>query len=87
MVDIADGDDESAPPELRLFWMCRQYHALPEAGGMMDQDAQTIYTMNLLGNVYDTVQRVRGLTGDDIHNMRPDDGRMLAWLDAIGVSV
>jgi len=54
---------------------------------MLDQDAQTMYTMNLLGNIYDTVQRVRGLTGDAIHNMRPDDGRMLAWLDAIGVRV
>jgi len=67
--------------------MCRQYHALPEAGSIMDQDAQTMYMMNLFGNIYDTVQRVRGLTGDAIHNMRPDDGRMLAWLDAVGVKV
>lgn len=52
---------------------------------MLDQDAGLIGRMSLLGNVYDTVQRVRGLTGENIHQMRPDDGRLLAWLEEMGV--
>ena len=73
------------PPELQLYWMCRRYEALPEAGALMEQDAGLLSRMAILANVYDTIQRVRGLVGDDIHRMRPDDGRLLTWLDAIEV--
>lgn len=82
------GDPQATPPpELRVYWMCMRYDALPEPGGLFDQDAGLMGRMSVLGSVYDTVQRVRGLVGDRIHDMRPDDGRLLVWLDEIGVRV
>lgn len=84
-VDLAGGAKESPPPELRLYWMCQRYGALPDTGAMLDQDAGLIARMSFLGNVYDTAQRVRGLTGENIHQMRPDDGRLLAWLEEMGI--
>ena len=67
--------------------MCMRYGALPEPGGLLDQDAGTRGRMSLLGNTYDTVQRVRGLVGDKIHDMRPEDGRLLVWLENNGIRV
>lgn len=86
-MDAVDDPQSPPPPELRLFWMCMRYGALPEPGGLFDQDAGLLGRMSLLGNVYETVQRVRGLVGDKIHDMRPDDGRLLGWLEKIGVRV
>lgn len=86
-VDCVSDPQATPPPELRLYWMCMRYGSLPEPGGLLDQDAGLMGRMSLLGNVYDTVQRVRGLVGDQIHDMRPEDGRLLAWLDRIGVRV
>lgn len=37
--------------------------------------------MTLLGAVYDTVRRVRGLKGEAIHDMNHDDSRLLLWLE------
>ncbi len=84
---VVDGTNAPPPPELRLYWMCQRYGSLPEPGALFDQDAGLLERMSLLGNVYEAVQRVRGLTGDDIHRMRPDDGRLLTWLEKIGVKV
>lgn len=67
--------------------MCMRYGSMPDAGGLMDQDAGLLGRMSLLGSVYDTVQRVRGLVGEQIHDMRPEDGRLLMWLESIGVVV
>lgn len=64
-----------------------RYGSMPDAGGLMDQDAGLLGRMSLLGSVHDTVQRVRGLVGDQIHDMRPEDGRLLMWLESIGVVV
>lgn len=64
-----------------------RYGSMPDAGGLMDQDAGLLGRMSLLGSVYDTVQRVRGLVGKQIHDMRPEDGRLLMWLESIGVVV
>lgn len=67
--------------------MCQRYGALPEAGALFDQDAGLLGRMATLGSVYDAVQRVRGLKGKEIHDMRPDDSRVLAWLEKLGVQV
>lgn len=56
-------------------------------GALLDQDAGLLSRMTLLGSAYEVVQRVRGLVGDNIHKMRPEDGRMLLWLDEIGINV
>lgn len=84
-MDCVDDPHAAPPPELRLYWLCMRYSSLPGPGALLDQDAGLMNRMSVLGNVYDTVQRVRGLAGKEIHNMRPADGRLLAWLDEIGV--
>jgi len=86
-VDCVDNPQAIPPPELRLYWMCMRYSVLPETGGLMEQDAGLMNRMSLYGNIHDAVQRVRGLVGDQIHDMRPDDGRMLMWLERQGVRV
>lgn len=86
-MDSAGDAKVTPPPELRLYWMCMRYGSLPEPGGLFDQDAGLMGRMSLLGNTYETVQRVRGLVGEAIHNMRPDDGRLLAWLEEFGIRV
>lgn len=80
-------EDTPPPPELRLYWMCQRYGALPEPGAMLDQDAGLIARMTLLGNVYETIQYIRGLKGDAIGDMRPDAGRLWAWLEEQGIRV
>ena len=67
--------------------MCQRFSAMPEPGGLLDQDAGLMGRMTTMGNVYETVQRVRGLKGAEIHNMAPSDGRLLAWLEEMGVQV
>lgn len=86
-VTAARGGNEEPPPELRLYWQCRRFNALPDAGAVLDQDAGLLSRMTILGNVYETIQRVSGMTGEAIHDIRPDDGRILAWLDELGVQV
>lgn len=80
-------DDETPPPELRLYWQCQRFNCLPDAGPLLEQDAGLLNRMTVLGNIYDTVDRVKGLVGKEIHNMRPADGRLLAWLESIGIQV
>ena len=75
-----------SPPELRLYWTCRRYGGLPDTGAIMDQDAGLLSRMAVLSNVYDTVQRVKELHGDDIHRMTANDGRILSWLDEMDIA-
>lgn len=44
MVDHADGKGPP-PPVLRLAWQCDKYRALPEAGGVLDQEAGLLALM------------------------------------------
>lgn len=85
---IASGDDTAAaPPELRLFWMCQRYGALPEPGGLFEQDAGLLERMAVLGSTYDAVTHMRSLKGPEIHNMNPSAGRVILWLEKQGVQV
>lgn len=40
------------PPELKLAWQAMSYHALPEAGGLLDQPAGLLSRMTRLYNVW-----------------------------------
>ena len=53
--DCAEGKGPP-PPELRLYWECRDLGALPRAGGVQDQPAGLIQRMRAANNVY-TVQK------------------------------
>lgn len=85
-VDAADGERD-VPPELQLYWTCQRFHSLPDAGPVLEQDAGLMARMSILSSVYDAVQHMRGLKGDEIHKMNPAHGRTIAWLDEIGIRV
>ena len=77
---IAAEGDGPPPPELRLAWQCQRWGGLPDAGGIYDQDALTLYRMSSLGNVYDTVKKVRSMIGKEIHRMSKSDRRLIKFL-------
>jgi len=77
---IAAEGDGPPPPELRLAWQCQRWGGLPDAGGIYDQDALTLYRMSSLSNVYDTVKKVRSMVGKEIHKMTLRDRRLIKYL-------
>lgn len=50
--DYASGATTTPPPELRLALQCQQYHALPVAGGILDQPAGLMDKLNAVYNTY-----------------------------------
>lgn len=73
------------PPELVLAWQCERWGALPEVGGVYDQDAVLMQRMASLANVYQVVARVRGLAGAQIHSLTPGERRILGPLVEAGL--
>lgn len=53
---------------------------MPEAGGYFDQDAELINQMAVLGNVYDTITRMRSLRGRDIHSLSTSERYLIRQL-------
>lgn len=48
--------DKGPPPrQLALAWRCREYHSLPEVGGLRDQLAGDLELMSALNNIYRAV--------------------------------
>ena len=78
-VKAAD-EGETPPPELRLAWWCEQWNALPENGGLYQQDHKTIRRMTALTNIYNLVTRVRNMKGAQIHNLTTSERRILRAL-------
>lgn len=77
---MADSDPETQPPgELKLAWWCGD-NLLPEVGGVLDQDYGLMQRMNVLHNVYRTVQRVRGMRGAEIHRLTDGERSIIKWL-------
>ena len=54
---------------------------------MFDQDAGLLSRMTLLGSIYEAVEHYRGLKGPEIHNVPIGVGRVLVWLESIGIQV
>ena len=71
---------EDPPPVLRLSWLSRKYSALPEAGGVMDQEYAMLHKMDVVSNVHDALNRLRGFKGDAIHGMSAGDRRLIKSL-------
>lgn len=65
--------------------MAHNYSALPDAGGLYDQDARTMNYMSTLGSVYHAVKRIRGAKGEAIHNLSDDDRATWQKLIDLGV--
>lgn len=76
---------EDPPPVLRLSWMSRKYSALPEAGGVMDQEYAMLHRMDIVSNVHDSLTRLRSFKGDAIHGMSAGDRRLIKSLRDLGL--
>ena len=73
-------DNGAPPPELMLSWDCERWHTLPEAGGLLDQDARLITTMKSLASIYAACSQWFNLKGKDIHRMSEQTRRILRML-------
>lgn len=40
------------PPELELAWQCDRFHALPKAGGLLDQPAGLMDNLRQIAEIY-----------------------------------
>jgi len=49
--DYGLGEGEP-PPEIRMAQLCERWHALPEAGGLLDQPAGLVEKMSIAMNVF-----------------------------------
>ena len=75
-VQAARGKGE-APPPLKYFWQCRNWNALPRAGGVGDQEYRLIWQMTTLANVYYTSEA--WFTGK---KMTADQEKIFVWLSS-----
>ena len=84
MVDCARG---AAPPpaELSLAWDCQRWGALPDSGGLYEQDFVLVYRMDILSNIYNTVMRISNMYGAEIHNLTTQERLIIRWLRELKV--
>ena len=68
-----------------MAWWCDRFNALPEAGGVMDQDYALMGRMSVLDNAYSFVTRLRSLKGEQIHSLTDPERRFWASLIEMGV--
>lgn len=68
-----------APSDLKLAWWCGDSR-LPEAGGVLDQDAGLWGRMQALANVYRTVQKADRAVGREIHKLTPNELKVIRYL-------
>ena len=64
------------PAELELAWRCQSWGALPEGGGMFDQDHILMQRMTSLSNVYNFVSKLQTLKGNQIHSLTASERRI-----------
>ena len=83
MAAVTDG---SPPNELKMAWQCERWHALPDAGGIMDQDFVLMQRMATLSNIYNAVSAWRNATGERVHLLSDHTRRLLRWLLDIGIN-
>ena len=73
-------ESEAPPPDLVLSWRCERWGALPDAGGILDQDYATMHRMTVLSNVYNAMSRLRNAKGAQIHNLSQSERRIIKSL-------
>ena len=86
-MENARGDEDPLPlpGELKIGWWCEQWHSLPEAGGVMEQDYGLMHRMQVLGNIHRTVNRYINLSGAEIHSLSTSERNVLRWLKDMGL--
>lgn len=78
-------DGEPPPPELKLAWLVDQWGTLPDAGGLYDQDAQTLKRMTVYNNIYKVVMKWRSLKGAEIHSLTDADRKIIGELRKLNI--
>lgn len=78
--------DHAAPPPqaLVLVWDMERWGALPESGGILDQDALTMARSRVLQSVYKTVSRLRNMKGAEIHKLTDGERKIIGGLKKAG---
>lgn len=79
-VVAAVDDGEDPPPSLRLAWMSRAYSALPESGGVLEQEYAMMHRMGVVSSVYDVLSRMRNYKGKQIHSLSISERRIIKSL-------
>ena len=78
-------DGAPPPDDLVLHDWCEKYHALPDAGGLFDQDYFRMMRMSVLANVHNAYARLRNMVGEQIHSLSEGDRRVLRSLRDLGL--
>lgn len=65
--------------------MCQEFHTLPDAGGVHDQDSVMMFRMRTLASVYGSVSRLFNLGPRANKELTTAERHMLKWLDDLGV--
>lgn len=79
VVEAADYG-EPPPPELELAWQCERWRAMPDAGGLLDQDNGLMRKMTIYSNIFNTVVKLRSMTGHTIHALTDSERRLIKYL-------
>ena len=74
--DYAEGNGPT-PPELQLYWQCRDLNALPYAGGVLDQPAGLVQRMRAANNVYQAQKAFMSMRLPDFHRRYPDGMKLV----------
>lgn len=75
------------PPELVLAWDCHQYGALPDSGGVLDQDFRLLRRMNTVQAIHSAFSIYRSASGEAIHRLPNWVGVNIAYLIENGIGV
>lgn len=78
-------DDAPPPPELRLAWQCSKWNALPEAGGLYEQEYQLLLRMNYTMSIFNAIRRIQSLKGKAIHTLTEGERKILRMLMDMGL--
>lgn len=72
------------PPDLTLNGWCERYSALPQAGGVLDQDYFQLLRMSFLANVRAVLSKLGNMQGSQIHNLTEAERMILKALRDMG---
>lgn len=72
------------PAELQTAWQCQRWEALPDAGGIYDQDDTLLHRMGALDNIYRTVMKLNSSPGAEIHKLTTSERLTWRWLMEAG---
>lgn len=68
------------PPELELYWQCTRYHALPRAGGVLDQPAGLMRRVGTAGSIYETWGRFIYSDPTEFRERYPQQWRTVGYI-------